>query len=234
MLGQKGKYFSLGDLSRHNIIEHDRSIFHADAVAREEYAPDVPNESMLENVLQESKDGLVLTPDDLVRARRKREAEYGTQDKDHCLDFVHHEIAVGEMGFLLELFGYPSKKSSEHHETPHPPRSFLSGLLKWVMGGEDNDDENEAPPAIPVDVLRTFIKEERLPDGWKPTHTVTLSHTADTVKNLKALLKAAPSVAAKAGAPAVHPPVEKPAGPSPPVVLPPQSIIPVAGVGITV
>ncbi|KAI0791174.1 Chloroperoxidase, partial [Abortiporus biennis] len=102
MLGQKGDTFSLEDLARHNIVEHDASLFHADAGSRDEYAPNHPDQVMVRTVLKESSDGSTMSPDNFVAARVKRDSCYEGGPK---LDLVHHEIAIGEMGLVLTIFG---------------------------------------------------------------------------------------------------------------------------------
>ena len=42
---------------------------------------------------------------------------------------------------------------------------------------------------IPVDVLRTWFTEERLPDGWKPTHTQGLIDTMRTSREITQEMK---------------------------------------------
>lgn len=42
---------------------------------------------------------------------------------------------------------------------------------------------------IPVDLLHTWFSEERLPDGWKPTHTQSLLETMGTASQLRNEMK---------------------------------------------
>ncbi|KAI9453182.1 Cloroperoxidase [Russula earlei] len=48
-----------------------------------------------------------------------------------------------------------------------------------IFGQRNSDKEG-----IPVDFLRTWLSEERLPDGWKPTHTQGLPETIRTSRKL--------------------------------------------------
>lgn len=137
ILGQFRK-ISLADLARHNLIEHDASLFHRDARKGEEYAPRCPDCSLLKAVVHQGgyyKPGRI-TLEDVANIRAKREM-HGS------LDFTHAEIARGEMAIAI-----------------------------GVLGGPNADKEG-----LDLEVLKTWVKYERLPDGWKPDHTQGLYHT---------------------------------------------------------
>jgi hypothetical protein len=57
------------------------------------------------------------------------------------------------------------------------------GEMAIVLGLFSSPDS--AKPEIPVDLLRDWLSNERLPDGWKPTHTQGLFETARTSRQLK-------------------------------------------------
>jgi hypothetical protein len=48
-----------------------------------------------------------------------------------------------------------------------------------LFGQPDSDKQG-----IPVDLLRVWLSEERLPDGWKPTHTQGLLETIRTSRQI--------------------------------------------------
>ena len=143
LLGQFGS-FELSDLARHNRIEHDASLVHDDTPDRDEYAPLAPRATLIKQFLEQSKDGQVITVEDVARARVWRESQCPV------LTTLHSEIARGEMAIALGLFSPP-----------------------------DSDK-----PAIPVDMLRVWLTQERLPNGWKPTHTQGLLETIRTSRQL--------------------------------------------------
>ncbi|TDL18388.1 Cloroperoxidase [Rickenella mellea] len=64
------------------------------------------------------------------------------------IDGFHAEVARGEMALVLGIFG--------HHNTDAP------------SDGVDH---------VPLDIAKTWFKEERLPEGWKPSHRQTLIET---------------------------------------------------------
>jgi hypothetical protein len=116
----------LEDLDLHNAVEHNASLAHEDAdlTQNPSYAPSTVNVSMLDQLLNDSADGMVMTAVDIARARVRREATYGPG----AIDSVHQEIARGEMALALGIFGKGT--------------------------------------AIPLEFLRVWFQEERLPDGW--------------------------------------------------------------------
>lgn len=136
MLGQF-RQISLADLARHNLIEHNASLFHRNARDGEEYAPRCPDCSLLKAVVHQGghyKPGRI-TLEDVANIRAKREM-------NDILDFTHAEIARGEMAIAI-----------------------------GVLGGPNADKEG-----LDFEVLKTWVKYERLPDGWKPDHTQGLYH----------------------------------------------------------
>jgi hypothetical protein len=143
LLGQVGA-FCLQDLARHNRIEHDASLVHDDTKGRDEYAPISPDSSLIKKLLLQSKDGHVLTAEDVARARVERESVCP------LIDGLHSEIARGEMAMVLGVFG----QEHAHH---------------W---------------GVPLGVLREWLTEERLPEGWKPTHTQGLLQTIHTALDI--------------------------------------------------
>ncbi|ETW78181.1 Chloroperoxidase 3 [Heterobasidion irregulare TC 32-1] len=142
VLGQAGE-FSLGDLARHNRIEHNASLVHDDAQGRHEYAPSAPDDVMLKALLDDSRDGRYMTARDVARARVRREATYGSA----VLDSFHAEIARGEMAIVLGLF-----------DARNPGK------------GEDG---------VPLAMLKGWLHDERLPEGWKPGRTTGLWETIE-------------------------------------------------------
>ena len=94
-------HLSLADFSRHNFIEHDASLGHWDALATQEYAPDLPSRCLLNHTLKHSSDGRTMSMRDFTEARQERESAY----PGRALDPLHEEIARGEMSMVLGIFG---------------------------------------------------------------------------------------------------------------------------------
>ncbi|KAL4075428.1 Chloroperoxidase [Scleroderma citrinum] len=99
ILGQF-RSISLADLARHNLIEHDASLFHRDAKKGEEYAPRCPDNSLLKQIILQGghyKHGFI-TLADVANIRVKREIV-------KPLDGMHAEIARGEMAIAIGVLG---------------------------------------------------------------------------------------------------------------------------------
>ncbi|KAI6035852.1 hypothetical protein EDC04DRAFT_2703205 [Pisolithus marmoratus] len=145
ILGQFRK-ISLADFARHDLIEHNASLFHRNARKGDEYAPRCPDCSLLKATVHQGghyKPGRI-TLEDVANIRAKRELH-------DQLDFTHAEIARGEMAIAI-----------------------------GVLGGPNADKEG-----IDSEVLRTWVKDERLPDGWKPDHTQGLYRTYKMAKVIR-------------------------------------------------
>ncbi|CCM06811.1 uncharacterized protein FIBRA_09112 [Fibroporia radiculosa] len=213
LLGQRRKRICLRDLSRHNCIEHDASLVHPDVHHRDEYAPVDMHLHMLEDLMTFAEDGVVMTPDDVARARVCREASYTIP-----LDPVHAEIARGEMAIALQLFNNPAPAPAPHPDAPDA-RSLMSKLKRIVLRKTSSTSSKEPPlPGVPIDMLRVWMHEERLPDGWRPYHKTGLIHTIRMSSRLRASMKAlakeqyaAQRAAKKKHAPAVAIAVSAPA-----------------------
>jgi len=92
---------SLSDLARHNCIEHDASLAHADVRdADDEYASTRVCEPLLKTLCDEGLamgDALTLEGVASIRFRREKQCR--------PLDWVHSEIARGEMAIAIGVLG---------------------------------------------------------------------------------------------------------------------------------
>ncbi|KAH8118963.1 Chloroperoxidase [Phellopilus nigrolimitatus] len=98
LLGQVG-LFSLHDLARHNRIEHDASLTHANTFPDEEYAPTLQDPVLYKAFLADARKGHFMA-EDIARARVRREGEHGA-----AMTAVQQEIARGESALVLQIFG---------------------------------------------------------------------------------------------------------------------------------
>ncbi|KAF8548693.1 Cloroperoxidase [Imleria badia] len=101
ILGQLRK-MSLWDLSRHNCIEHDASLFHVDAHGEEEYAPVAVSNSLMKSSLHQGGQYIPgrMTLEDVANIRVKREAAL-----QKPLRWWQAEIARGEMAVAIGVLG---------------------------------------------------------------------------------------------------------------------------------
>jgi hypothetical protein len=92
-------HMSLYDLCRHNGIEHNASLAHGDTKPGDEYAPPEIDWKLFDRMCDCTADkGRTLTAADVARARVNRECASFT-------DSLHAEIARGEIGLILDIFG---------------------------------------------------------------------------------------------------------------------------------
>ncbi|ESK86442.1 Cloroperoxidase [Moniliophthora roreri MCA 2997] len=116
----------------------------------------------------------LVSADDVGRMRARRQREILPKK----LDGMHEEIARGEMGIILEVW---ERETFVENDGTDP----VSGeIVKRKKG-------------IPLPWLLTWLAEERLPSGWKPSHVVGL---LDVVKRNKAIKLAAQAEEAKQSA----------------------------------
>ena len=99
LLTGQWKDMSLFDLCRHNGIEHNASLVHDDAPPDAEYAPWKISWPLFDQMVAQGTDnGRTLTLPDIAQARVLREEQ--TE-----IDNLHAEIARGEIGLVLDIFG---------------------------------------------------------------------------------------------------------------------------------
>ena len=160
--------FSLHDLAKHNRIEHDGSLAHADAPAGHIYAPIMPDWKLFLQALfgkdvqgtvtsnggagpdgnektRENSSPTTIKRDDLVRARARRDAGLPAP-----LDALHAEISCGEIVLLC---------NSLTNENGKIPKQWL---YEWMI-------------------------EEKLPEGWTgPRKTIGVLETRNQSKQIAA------------------------------------------------
>ncbi|EJD06093.1 Cloroperoxidase [Fomitiporia mediterranea MF3/22] len=147
----------LHDLARHNHIEHDGSLGHADVTPGELYAPVVPDPTRLASLLNAGSvtakgpgGAGALTLYDLARVRYLRDSELARP-----LDPVHSFITRGELALILLAMGVPN-------------------------------GENAVDRVVPRQHLEQWFAEERLPDGWDgPNVQIGLLNTGKLGKSVK-------------------------------------------------
>lgn len=166
-------------------MEHDASIYHEDAGPREIYAPITISHEMLKEFFKDSKNGVWITPEDVGRTRVRREATY-----PNGIKFIQAEVARGEMAIAMNMFNNPNPELAAANGVDVAPvkRDFVSRFFRGLLGKKE---EPTPLPGVPIESFRTWMGEERLPDGWKPYHTTTLWQTIKTVNRMKAEMKKA-------------------------------------------
>lgn len=195
---------SLHDLAKHNRIEHDGSLGHADAQPGEEFAPVVPDEHRLNELL-----GTASTSVDVSRHAYSDVPNTNMTEKidntgtglvpaltftDFCLvrlqrdralhrpfNKAHNVIALGEVSLALLTFGLPYASST-------------SDLSDIPLSDADSDPKNKNADTnsitrsllVRTDWYREWSKNERLPDEWvRPRMKLGLRRTSGLTRRVK-------------------------------------------------
>jgi hypothetical protein len=124
--------FDLSDLARHNRIEHDASLVHDDTKARDEYAPIAPDSKLIDQFLEQAKDGRFMTIEDVARARVWRESQCPV------LNHLHAEIARGEMAIAIGLFGQQDSDDGNKQGIPVDMLRVWLGEERFPDGWKPN------------------------------------------------------------------------------------------------
>ncbi|KAF8484712.1 Cloroperoxidase [Russula ochroleuca] len=133
-----GRHFKidLEDLARHNVIEHDASLTHADALPGDRYAPVDVDKELLQHLLDSSRNHDVVTFDDLVTVRANRDATLRRP-----FTRAHGIIARGEVALTVQTLG---------DEEGNMPKKYIQ---EWF--GEERLPHGWTKPATTIGIWIT-------------------------------------------------------------------------------
>jgi hypothetical protein len=135
---------SLYEIGKHNAIEHNASLVHHDTPGVQTYAPIEIDNSLV---------------DALVADVKPSPAEI-EESSDPTAKFLMNYEDVARARIRREAECKPV--DGLHAEIARGEMAIILGV--WEVKTKDK-------VGIPVDYLKRWIEEERLPDGWKPDHT---------------------------------------------------------------
>ena len=150
----------LEHVGKHDAIEHNASLVHADCPSNQKYAPIRVVPALLDAFIKEGrsdekgpdagadKENDLLEITDVAKFRIRREKECGV------VDGVHAEIARGEVAIAFGMWGQN-------------------------IGGRTG---------IPRKWLRDWFENDRLPYGWRPSHTQGLVDTMRRSSQIRKLM----------------------------------------------
>ncbi|KAI0702848.1 Cloroperoxidase [Cytidiella melzeri] len=111
----------LHDLARHNRIEHNCSLTHADAASGAVFAPNHTSFTLLCRLLRGTKTDTLAIGDFVdARIRRAKEDEHRAP-----LDWMHREIAHGETALTMLVLGERQMAGDSLNSTIVVPRTFV-------------------------------------------------------------------------------------------------------------
>ena len=123
---KEGQSIDLVQLREHGKIEHDGSLFRNNVHLGNNFAV---NDTLVEQYLSASKDGKIMTVDDVAIVRRNRFSDSKSRDVHFQFGPKEQLLALGESALMILTL----------------------------------DKKGQAPP---LDQIREFVQEERLPTGW--------------------------------------------------------------------
>ena len=135
---------NLYEIGRHNAIEHDASLVHHDTPEGEAFAPIEIDQSLVDALVSDVKPSL---PE--IAASSNPTAKFLMNYEDVARARVRRE-------------GQCRPVDSVHAE-------IARGEMAIILGVWEVKTENKV--GVPVDYMKRWIGEERLPDEWKPDHS---------------------------------------------------------------
>ncbi|KAF9468363.1 Chloroperoxidase [Collybia nuda] len=126
-----GLRVDLGDLCKHNKIEHNASLAHDDCPEGKEFASNAPSRKLLQSLVGYATCGHGLGLNDFARARVDRESRLKTP-----LDEIHSQIATGESALTWLVM------KDQRGEVP------INLVKEWY--GEERIPHGWVPPAKPI------------------------------------------------------------------------------------
>jgi hypothetical protein len=168
---------TLYEIGLHNAVEHDASLVHHDTPVGDKYAPIEIDRKLVDSLIDDARP-------------TKKEFEHSADPDDKfVLDFAD----VARARVRRQTACRPI--DSVHAEIARGEMAIILGV--WEVKGK-------AKAGIPVDWLRRWLTEERLPDGWKPDHVQSLRNVVARSKQIRThfdLLKEEAAKAAVASTP---------------------------------
>ena len=136
-----GLVVDLHDLAKHNALEHDASLVHANTPSGDVYAPTAVDQNLLRQLLATS-DTDSLTLDDLCRAQVARVAASPPLASDQAF------VSKGELCLIHQVFGVaPGTKAAE--------------------GSGSSSGGGDSGLVVPKAFLEQWLGQEMLPTEWQ-------------------------------------------------------------------
>jgi len=147
--------FDLHGASRHNFIEHNASMIHDDADPGEEFAPSAVDSQLLNEFL----------------GMAHPSASRYSESKPNGGDVITvHDIAARR----VEREAVSLPVDALHAELA---RGEFAMVVRIFGKGKDNELDRAE--------MKVFLKENRIPDGWSPSHTMHLWEAIATSASLR-------------------------------------------------
>ena len=143
----KFERISLHEIGKHNVVEHDASLVHHDTPEGQSYAPIEIDHSLVDALVSDVKPSSAE-----IEGSPDPTAKFLMNYEDVARARVRREAECKPLAFVQA-------------EIARGEMAIILDL--WEVKTKDKT-------GIPVDYFKQWIGEERLPDGWKPDHSLGL------------------------------------------------------------
>ena len=141
---RKFRRISLYEIGKHNAVEHNASLVHHDTAELQTYAPIDIDHSLVDALVSDVKPSQTE-----IKKSQDPNAKFLMNYEDVARARIRREAECKPIDGL-------------HAEIARGEMAIILGV--WEVKSKDK-------VGIPVDYLKRWIGEERLPDGWKPDHS---------------------------------------------------------------
>ena len=143
---------------KHNMLEHNASLVHHDTPEGQTYAPIEIDRSLVDALVSDVKPSLAE-----IQGGPDPTAKFLMDYEDVARARVRREAECKPINDLQARIALGE---------------IATVLCVW-------EDKTKDKVGIPVDYLKQWIGEERLPDGWKPNHTQGLLDVISRISQIK-------------------------------------------------
>ena len=159
---RKFRRINLDEFGKHNVVEHNASLVHDDTPEGQTYAPIEIDHSLV---------------DALVSDVKPSSAEIGTSSDPTAKFLMNYEDAARAR----------IRREAECKPIDSLHAKIAAGEIATVLGIWEVKTKDKV--GIPVDYLKRWIEEERLPDGWKPDHTQGLLDIINRISQISGVME---------------------------------------------
>jgi hypothetical protein len=152
----------LFEIGKHNAIEHNASLVHHDTPKGDEFAPIEIDHSLVDNLIDD------------VRPMTESGADVNGGSSESVMNAV--DVARARIRRQRDC----GPVDNVHQEIARGEMAIILGV--WETATKDK-------LGVPTEWMRRWIGHERLPDGWRPTHTQGLWNTIQRSKAIRTAME---------------------------------------------
>lgn len=162
-LSELGRGIPLYEIGRHNRIEHNASLVHHNTPEGEKYAPIAIDPALVDDLVKDIRP----TAEEVnVKKTNGEEAAFLLGLEDVARARIRREKEAGPLNRIQA-------------RVARGEMAIALGFFGTTIGEKTG---------IQADLFRTWIQNERLPDGWKPSHSTGLVETLTNENKIRQLV----------------------------------------------